>query len=125
MTAAGLETSHRKPKQGYYKHQRSQLSSSSDCRHRERLILEAYPLSNSDYQRDRRGARNARAIGLAISRVSDFTASVEEYAIKSADPHYHRYVHRFARIPVKNSEIEPLRKSRFPTHRTPRSMVLD
>jgi hypothetical protein len=39
------------------------------------------------------GARNALAIGLAISLASDFAARTTEYAINSAIPHRHLYVH--------------------------------
>ena len=51
------------------------------------------------------GARNALAIGLAISLASDFTASATEYAIKSAGPLHHRYVHH--RVPAVRDADRP------------------
>ena len=63
--------------------------------------------------------------GLAISRMSGLTASAAQLAIKSADPRHHRYVHRFARIVLKNSEIEQLRNRVFVRIASPRPIVLD
>ena len=67
---------------------------------------------------------NALAIGLAISLVSDFMASATELAIKSADPHHHRYVHRFAQIVLKNWQIEPRRNCVFVRIASPRPYSL-
>jgi hypothetical protein len=55
-------------------------------------------ITNKAFDEPNVKVRNALAIGFAISLVSDFTVNATQDAVKPADPHHHRYVHR--RVPA-------------------------